>query len=105
GRRPGLHQIVVETDVVDRLDRYVGIGVRGEQHELGTGRRYRGTAEELDAGHLRHAVIRDDEGDGLVPAGKLLQGAQRGGARHGADEAVAIAVARSEVSSDRLRDR
>ena len=42
GRRPRLHQVVVEPDVVDRLDRDVGVGVGGEQHELGVrGRRLR----------------------------------------------------------------
>ena len=37
GRRPRLHQVVVEPDLVDRLDRHVGVGVGGEQHELGAG--------------------------------------------------------------------
>ncbi len=33
GRRvPRLHQVVVEADVVDRLDGHVGVGVRGQQH-------------------------------------------------------------------------
>ena len=34
GRVPRLEQVVVEPDVVDRLDRHVGVGVGGEQHEL-----------------------------------------------------------------------
>ena len=38
GRVPRLEQVVVEADVVDRLDRHVGVGVRGEQDELGVGR-------------------------------------------------------------------
>ena len=72
GWRPRFHQVVVEPDVVDRLDRHVGVGVGGEQHELGAGCDRRGMPEELDAGHLGHAVIGDDEGDGLVPAGELF---------------------------------
>ena len=36
--------------------------------------------EELDAGHLGHAVIGDDEGDRLSRAGELFQRAQRAGA-------------------------
>ena len=36
-RIPRLEQVVVETDVVDRLDRDVGVGVRREQQQLGVG--------------------------------------------------------------------
>ena len=57
GRVPRLQQVVVEADVVDRLDRDVGVGVRGEQHELGVGRVHARLLEELDAGHLRHALV------------------------------------------------
>ena len=36
-RVPRLQQVVVERDLVDRLDRRLGVGVGGEQHALGLG--------------------------------------------------------------------
>jgi hypothetical protein len=36
-RVPGLEHVVVEGDVVDRLDRDVGVGVRRQQQQLGVG--------------------------------------------------------------------
>ena len=63
GRIPRLQQVVVEAEVVDRLDRDVGVGVRGEQHELRLGRVRTRLLEELDAGHLRHALVGRDQRD------------------------------------------
>ncbi len=48
GRIPGLEQVVVQCDLVDRGDRRLGVGVGGQQHALGVGARScaprRGTA-------------------------------------------------------------
>lgn len=73
---PGLEQVVVEADVVDRTDGGVGVGVGGEQQLLG-GRRLRlGPLEQLDAGHRRHALVGDDQGDGLIAQRQLVQDRQ-----------------------------
>ena len=77
GRCPWLHQVVVEPDLVDRPDRHVGVGVCGEQDELGVrGVRLR-APEQLDAGHRRHPMVGHDQGDRLVAQGQFLQRAQR----------------------------
>ena len=51
GRVPRLEQVVVEPDVVDRLDRDVGVGVGREQHELGV----RGAADGPAPGTRRRS--------------------------------------------------
>jgi len=61
-RVPGLEQVVVETDVVDRLDGDVRVGVRGEQQVLRTGCMGPGPLEHLDARHLRHSLVGGDQG-------------------------------------------
>ena len=61
GGMPGLHEVVVEPDLVDGAHRHLGVGVRGEEDAL----RVRGfggdMGEQLDARHPRHALIGDDE--------------------------------------------
>ncbi len=67
GRVPRLQQVVMEAQVVDRLDRDIGVRVRGQQHELRG--RYDGArmAQERGADHARHPLVRDDQGNGAVP--------------------------------------
>ena len=51
-RIPGLHQVVVERHAVDRVDRGLGVGVRGQQHPLRVGHhlaRLRGTPRRSSA--------------------------------------------------------
>ena len=86
-RIPRLHQVVVELDVVDRPDRDIGVGVRGEQHAASPRAPALGAArEQLDAGHRRHALIGDDEGDGALLRAQRPQDVQGCIARwHGVD--------------------
>ena len=104
-RVPRLEQVVVEADVVDRLDRDVRVGVRGEQDELGVGCVTPGLLEELDAGHLRHPLIGGDQSDRSVPQRQLGQHAERLGARRRPDDLVLGTVLGSQVAGDRLRHR
>jgi hypothetical protein len=56
-RVPRLEQVVVDVDDVDRADRGVGVGVRGEQGSAGAREDVHRLLEELDAGHARHPVV------------------------------------------------
>jgi hypothetical protein len=105
GRGPGLHQVVVETDLVDRRDGRVGVRVGGEQHELRVGRRLARPLEELDAGHLRHAVVGQDERHRLIPQGELVEDAERFGTGVGPHDLVVGGVPAAQVARDRLRHR
>ena len=55
---------MIELDGVDRGDRDLGVGVRGEQHPLGVGVDLSRCGEELDARHPGHPLVREEERDG-----------------------------------------
>ena len=103
-RIPGLHQVVIEPDVVDRPDGGLGIGVGRQQDALGGREKLDGLAEELDAGHLRHALIRQEQRNGIVAELQLAQGIERSRAGIGAQDAVVLAVLAPQVSLDRGKD-
>ena len=79
GRVPGLEQVVVEADVVDRGDRDVGVGVRREQQPLGLGRELARLAQQLDAGLLRHPLVADDQRDRVGRAAPATRAARAPG--------------------------
>ncbi len=102
-RVPGLEQVVVEVDDVDRVDRRVRVRVRGQQHTTGSRKDIDRLFEELDAVHLRHPVVGEDHGH-LVPAQlQLAQGVEGGVPGLGAHDAVLLAVAPPEVTGDGAR--
>ena len=78
-RIPGLQEVVVEPDLVDRLDRDVGVGVRGEKHELGAGHMHARLLEKCDASHSGHALIGEDQRDLAVSQDVLGQHRERFG--------------------------
>ena len=61
GGMPGLHEVVVEPDVVDGAHRDLGVGVCREEDPLRVRRLGSDVGEQLDARHLGHALIRHDE--------------------------------------------
>ena len=87
GRVPGLEQVVVEIDLVDRLDRGLGVGVGGEEHALGVGHELARLDEVVGTGHAGHALVGDQQRD-LLAAGADL--AQRGRAPRGPTDARRI---------------
>jgi hypothetical protein len=80
-RIPRLEQVVVDVDHVDRLDRGVGVGVRGEQRPPGVREQVHRLLEELDAVHLRHPVVGEQNGDPAAAQLDLLERVQRLGGR------------------------
>jgi hypothetical protein len=104
GRVPRLEQVVVQADVVDRLDGDVGVGVRGEEEVLRARRVLAGPLEQLDAGHPGHPLVGRDQRDRLITQGELGQRGQRLGARRRLHHEVVVAVPPAQVASDRRRD-
>ncbi len=98
-RVPRLEQVVVDVDQVDRLDRRVGVGVGGEQGPAGVRGDVHGLLEELDAVHLRHAVVGEDRRHRLAAQRELAQRVERVAAGLGADDPVVLAVAATQVAS------
>src|SRR6185437_7064231 len=65
-RIPGLHQVIIQLNIVDGLDRGVGVRIGGEQHPFSVGKEFPGLLQELYAFHLRHPLIGNEHGDGLA---------------------------------------
>ena len=61
GWMPGLHEVVVEADLVDGAHRHLGVGVRRQEHALRVGGDGGDMRQQLDARHARHALVGDDE--------------------------------------------
>ena len=103
GRVPRLEEVVVEADVVDRLDRHTGVGVRRQQQPLGAVGQaaFLGGREGLDAGHVRHPLVDCDERHGPVAQRELRQHLQSLLARRRPHDAVVAAVAATQVAADR----
>ena len=103
-RSPRLHQVVIEPDLVDRLDRHVGVGIGGEEEELRVRDDRSSAFEEIDASHLRHAMIRQDQRNRDVASAELLERSQGLGPRYRTDDPVPLRVTPSKVTGDRLRN-
>ena len=103
GRVPGLEQVVVERDVVDRRDRGLGVRVGGEQDALGVGHQRARLDEVVGARHAGHALIGDQHGRLIAARAQLGQQLQRLRARAGAEDAVALAEVTAQVARDRAQ--
>ena len=104
-RVPRLQEVVVETDVVDGLDGDVGVGVGGQEDELGLRREHPSLFEELDPRHLGHPLIRRDQPHLPVAQRELGQDLQCLGARCRPDDLELGTVLPAQVAGDGLRDR
>ena len=100
---PGLQQIVIEVDDVDRLDGGVGVRIRGEQRPPRVREQIHRLLEELEAGHLRHAMVREQHRDRIATQLQLAQRLQRLGARLRPYHAVDLAVLAAQIPSDGAR--
>lgn len=101
---PRLEQVVVEPDLVDRADGGVGVGVGREEQLLGRRRLRVCPLEQLDAGHLRHSLVGDDERDRLVAQRQLVQDRERLRARGRTQYPVVGAVLLAQITGDRGGD-
>ena len=105
GRIPGLEQVVVERDLVDRRDRGRRVGIGGQQHALGVGHDLARLREELRARHPRHALIGDQECHLVCARTQLSQDLERLRTRRRAHDAEALAEAAPQIARDRGQHR
>lgn len=96
-RFPRLEQIPVDVDHVDRLDRSIGVRVRGQQRPASEREEIHRLFEELDAVHVRHPVVGQERRDRPPAAQDLLERIERVRAGVGAHDAVRSSVAPSQV--------
>ncbi len=73
GRIPGLEQVIVEINHVDRVDGGAGVGVGGQQRPPRPGVNVHRVLEELDPVHLRHPVIGQEHRDRFTAQLHLAQ--------------------------------
>ena len=95
---------MVEVDDVDGLDRGVGVGVRGEEGPPGVGEEVHRLLEELEAAHLRHAVVGEQHRHAVAAKLQLAQGLERLGAGLGTHHPERLAVVAAEIPGDGARD-
>jgi hypothetical protein len=97
---PRLEQVVVDVDQVDGVDRRVGVGIRREQHPAGQREEVHRGLEELDAVHLGHAVVGQQQGNLVAAQLDLAQRLQRLVAGAGPDHPVPVPVPPPHVARD-----
>jgi hypothetical protein len=94
---------VVDVDDVDRVDGGIGVGIRREQRAPGVGEEVHRLFEELDPGHVGHAVVGEEHGHQVAAQLQLPQRVERLRPRLRAHDAVALAVLPAKVPGDRPR--
>ncbi len=82
---------------VNGADGGFGVGVGGEEDALGVGVEGEGLLEEVDSGHSGHALVGEEESDGVFALVKLAADVERGSAGGGTDDAVILTVVPTEV--------
>jgi hypothetical protein len=80
---PRLGDVAVDVALVDGVDDGADVGVAGHQQPDGVGELLAQPAEELHAGHLRHALVGEDDVDRL-----LVDELERVGGAGGAQDLV-----------------
>ena len=102
-RIPRLQQVVVNIGPIDGGNGRIGIGVGGEKNAPGLGVKLAGLFEKLDPGHLRHAMVGEQQADAFVAELELSQGFQAGGTGLGPANPVVLAVALAQIARQRPR--
>ena len=95
---------MIELNFVDGADGGLGIGVGGEENALGVGESRDGARQKLDAVHLRHAVIDQEQGQGLAALLQLIEEGQCGLAGVGRQHPIVGSVLAAQVALDGLQN-
>ena len=98
GRVPGLEQVVVERDLVDGLDRGLGVGVGGEQHALGAGHDLARLHEELGARQAGHALVGHQQRHLVAAHDEVAQDLEPLLPRASAQDPIALAELAAQVA-------
>ena len=94
---------MVDVDHVDGRDRGVGVGVGREQRPPRAREQVHRLLEELDAAHLRHAIVRQQDSDPRPAQLQVTQGVHRLGSRGRPYDSVVLAVLAAQVPRHRPR--
>ena len=105
GRVPRLEQVVVQRDLVDRLNRRLRVGIRSQQHALGVGRELSGLHEIVGSRQSRHPLVCDQQGNLVAARPDLSEQLEAVGTRPRAHHAVALTEAAPQVPRDRRQHR
>ena len=103
-RMPRLHQVVVDADLVDGADRHLRVRVRRQQHAPRARRDVGALREQLDARHLRHALVGQEQRDGIAALRQPFEQIERAGTGLGREHGEALRVARAKISLDGAHD-
>ena len=96
---------MIEVDDVDGVDRGVGVGVGSQQHAARQREQVHRLFEELDTAHLRHAVVGDEDRNGLATQLEFLESIERVGPRLGPHDPIFLAVVSAQITGDRAGHR
>src|SRR6266498_3791996 len=101
---PGFHQIIIEPNFIDRINRGLRICIRGEQHALGLWIRLNSFFKEFYAVHLRHTVVNQKQCNGFIPLLQFFQVIE--GCSAGVDwqDAIFLTVMRAQVAFNRIQN-
>ncbi len=98
GRVPRLEQVVVERDLVDGLDRGLGVGVGGQQHALGAGDDLARLHEEVGARQPGHPLVGDQQRDLVAARDEVAQDVEPLLPRARAQDPIALAELPAQVA-------
>ena len=104
GRIPGLQEVMVQPDLIDRPNRRLGVRVGGQEHARRIGEILNGGRQELDAVHLRHAMVNQEQGDRLVAQADLRKQFQRRWAGGSGEDAITVAVVAPQIALNRSQN-
>ena len=89
---------------VDGTDRGLRIGIRRQQHAAGVRVDILNLAQQIDSSHAGHALVADDEGEGVASLLQLAGGVQGRLPGASTQDPVLLAVMASQILDDRLQN-
>jgi hypothetical protein len=104
GRVPGLVEVVVNLGGVDGADGGFGVRVGGEQDAFGLRIEHHGLLQEVDAGQAGHALVGEEERDGVLSLQQLPADIERRLAGGSAKDAIVLAVVGAQVLHDGFKN-
>ena len=99
-RVPGLEEVVVQVDHVDGVDGGTCIGVGGQEYTPSGREEVHGLLQEIDAVHLRHPVIRQQQRHHIAAQLQFPKRLQSLVARLGPDDPIVLSVGATQISCD-----
>ncbi len=103
GRVPWFAQVMVQANVVDGPNGGFRVGIRRQQHATRLGIDADRLGQKFDTGHVRHALVDDHQGHGVVAQLQLTQGLQCRGTRICAHDAVVFPVLAPQITLHRTQ--